>query len=116
MSNNTFKPGWTETDDGSDGEALTVTRAAVTNKAHFITAFSVVITSGNTSQGITIELRDGSTKVYKDAIKSGASIGDKAGIVFPDPIRISQGAAANLVISDPGTGGVITGNIVGFTE
>ena len=111
-----FRDGWTETDDGTDGAALTVTRTAATNKAHFVSSYMVTISSGTTTAGITVELRDGSTVKWKDTLKSGATIGDRVGMVFREPIRMTPNTAVNLVVSDPGDAGTVTANIAGFTE
>lgn len=104
-----------QTQDSTANTAQTLTRAAVPGKCHYITAVEVLISGAAAVNDITIQLQDNSSTVWKEFIGSGATRGERAGIVFLSPIKITQGNPANLVVAAGGASVVTTANMAGFT-
>lgn len=112
---NTGTPQWAATLDSGNNAAATVTKAAVSGKTHYITAIEVCISGAAAANDITVELKDGSTTVWKEIIGSGAPRGDRAGIVLNHPIALTTGNAANLAVSAGGVGVITSANMAGYT-
>lgn len=106
---------WTVVSSSADNAAVTITKAAVTGKKHYITAMEVTITGAPAGVDILIELRDGGTVKWKEYIGNAAPRGERVGFAFTHPIELSTSAAANLYVSAGGVGVIATGNLAGYT-
>lgn len=98
---------WSETTT-ADNAAATVTRAAESGKAHYITSihgsFSAAIA------GKLMTLKDGTT------VKGNFHVHNQRDVVFDNPFRITTGAAAELSMAASGAGGTIGAvTMKGFT-
>ncbi|MEC0265137.1 hypothetical protein [Paenibacillus anseongense] len=108
-------PSNAQTQDSGNNAVQTLTRVLVAGKSHYITSIEVSISGAAAANDITVELKDGSTTVWKEIIGSGAPRGERAGIVFNSPIKLTAGNAANLVVSAGGTGVITSANMAGYT-
>lgn len=98
---------WADTDN-ADNATATATKAAETNKTHYITSVSGGF--GSTVSGNTLILKDGSTEVARWYVY------DTFAMVFPSPIELTEGNAANLELEASGTGGVTgAATLTGYT-
>lgn len=104
-----------QTQDSGANAAQTLTRTARAGMSHYITAIEVSISGSAAANDITIQLQDGSTTVWKEIIGSASTTGERAGIVFNQPVKLTTGNAANLVVSAGGAGVVTSANMAGFT-
>jgi hypothetical protein len=101
--------------DSGINSPQTLTKAAVTGKSHYITSLEVSISGAAAANDITISLKDGSTVVWKEIIGSGAPRGERAGIVFTSPIKMTAATATTLVVDAGGAGVLTSANLAGYT-
>ena len=109
-------PGFAATSDGTAGAANTTTVAAVAAKTHVIDGFDVSVGTTDTTATFSIQIKSGSTVLYKTYAKAAEVLGTRIGVVFASGIPAATGEAVTLVCSDPGDSAVITANIWGHTH
>ena len=88
---------WSETTT-ADNAAATVTHAADTNRAHYVTSVHGSFSVANVQ---LMTLKDGAT------IIQNYHVNDQRDIIFAKPVRITHGAAVELSLAASGTGGQI---------
>lgn len=106
---------WAVTLDSTSNNPLALSKPLVAGKAHYITAIEVSISGAAAANDITIQLKDGTTTIWKEIIGSGAARGERAGLVFAFPIGLTIGNAANLAVDAGGAGVITTANMAGYT-
>ena len=109
-------PSFANSTTGAAGAAVTVTEAASGLKMHTVDGYEVSIEAAADNDIFTIEIQSNSTTKYRTTVAASSAIGTRIGVVFTNGIEMEPGEAANLVISDPGTNPVITGNLWGSTQ
>lgn len=107
---------WTVVGDSSANAALQVSKAAVANKQHFVTAFEVVISAADATGDIEITLEQGTTVKWKTFLGDSAVRGDRVGVVFTHPLEFDTNTAVNLEVAAGGASCVTTGSIAGYTQ
>lgn len=99
---------WTETVTADNG-AATVTHAAEAGKAHYITSLHLSFSTAQTAAKLAT-LKDGTTVIGNFHCFSVRDV------VFAKPIRITQGALAELSLPASGTGTQVgAATLCGFT-
>lgn len=99
---------WTVTAT-ADNAATTATKTAESGKAHYVTGLSASFSAANAGKLLT--LKNGTTVI------GNFHVHDQRDLVFPSPIRIDTGAAAELSLAASGTGGQIGAvTLTGFTK
>lgn len=83
----------------ADNAAATATRAAVTDRQHFVTGISGCFSAA--VAGARLELREGATVLQDFAVHNQFSED------FAHPIAIARGAACSAVLAASGTGGTV---------
>jgi hypothetical protein len=106
---------WAITQDSEANTEQTLTKAAISGRKHFVTALEVVISGGNAGADISVILQDGTTALWKTFIGSGATRGERVGLVFSQPLECGMGNAANLVVAAGGASVVTSANLAGYT-
>lgn len=110
---------WTVTGDSTANAAKTITKAAVASKSHYITAFEVVISAAAAGADITVLLQEdaaGTPVTYwKTIIGNASPRGERVGITFPLPIKLTANKTADLVVSAGGASCVTSLNLSGYT-
>lgn len=95
----------------------TLTQSAVAGKSWYVAYLTWRISGGNVLNDVTVQLLDGVTPVYSSLISKQQSAGTFSEIVFPKPIKITQGNLVSYTAGASGTNGtVITLNMGLFNK
>ena len=100
---------------GSAGGAATATKAAVTGQEHVVTGFEVAVLTADVTDQLTIEVRHGSTVMWKTAIAAAETKGHRVGKNFVAEIRAPLSTAVSVVAGAPGGTTVLVVNMEGYT-
>lgn len=107
---------WTETDDSAADTALTVTKAGVTGQRHYVTAFEAVLRAAAATGDVKVAVQDGSTDKWVTYFGDAAVRGERVGVVFANPLRITAGADAKVVVAAAGASAIVTATLSGYTR
>lgn len=105
---------WTVLSTSSSNSAHTATRPTEPGKNHYITMFEVTLRGGTAQNDTAIEIKTGNTTVWKTFIGSGSVRGERVGIVFQKPLKVSGSAA--IYVASAGSDCVTESCLGGFTS
>lgn len=109
-------PCWAITQDSAANAAQTLTKAAVADQRHYITALEAAISGAAAGADIAIVLKDGSTAKWKSVIGNAAASGSRVQLSFPQPVEVSVNTAANLEVDAGGASVVTSASMSGYTK
>lgn len=101
----------THSDRSTANTELTTTVAAVAGLKIRIHAFECVVSAADTGNEVNIILNSASTVLWETALNTGATIGDRTGLVFSTPIECAENEAFTLVSDAAGASSVIVNNL-----
>jgi len=108
---------WTVTGVSSANTAKTITKAAVTDRRHYVEGYMVVIKGADAAADIDIELQDGTTVIWRDVIGLGNGRGSRVGTICENnPFSFTPGTAVNLVVDAGGANVVTVLSLKGHTQ
>lgn len=96
---------------GAAGNAKTLTIAAVAKTKCIVSSFSVVVGVAATTNIVTVQLKAGSTVLWKKSIVASAAVGIEAAETFPKGLAGPVNTAVTLVVSAPGGTTVLDCNL-----
>jgi hypothetical protein len=108
-------PLWGITQDSAADTTQTLSKDAVVDQRHHITAFEVVISGGDAGADISVILKDGTTAIWKTLIGSGATRGERVGMVLSQPLQCGVGNAASLEVGAGGADVITSASMAGYT-
>ncbi len=107
---------WSVTGDSTANAAKTVTKDAEAGKTHYITAIDVVISAAAAANDISIVLKSNTTAKWTGYIGNAAVRGTPYTRQFSQPIQLTAGEAANLVVAAGGSNVITSVNMAGYTK
>lgn len=108
---------WQARADGAATTAVTLTKTGKADHRYYITQFEVIVLgAAQAATPVSVEVQDGTTAIFKTAIKASAPIGDGLQRDFNPPLECAVGANARVVTGTPGTGVTLSVQMRGYMK
>jgi uncharacterized protein YxjI len=107
---------WSMYSDSAANTAETLTRVAAANKTHYITGFLVVVIGAIVGADTLVQILNGETIIWNDAIGLDSARGEKTGAIFNKPLKATENTAVHLFVGAAGPDVVTKLTLMGYTK